>query len=341
MQNAQLNLQPITPRLSDPSSSERVEEEFHSSDELEQARSEIRGIRMLAHEQAETLDRRMKIFTIIIGMVILALLATLWLAYPMLRDQKTATKEIAGLQNVTGSLSKRMDSAEGSVNKMTTGLPGLVDQFQANMKGEVQIVRDQAAQVERKVMANVNQTLQGIQSRLSGVESTQKESRDHVNQLQAQIAQLNHELATVREQATASDAEIKQLKDQQETSSKDFTGLTQRVSTNQAAVTNLSNRVDHQRIEFQVSNRDKTAEVTPGIEVTVKHIDAGKQQADLLIQLGGKNGDLLIRGQGIRKPVLFYMPDGNQRVELVITEVAKDQVAGFVLMPLPAKAAAQ
>src|SRR5262249_6259945 len=159
-------------------------------------------------------------------------------------------------------------------------------------------------------------------------------------QLQQQIAQLNHELASVRDQASASVAEIKELKDQQETSSKNFTGLNQKVSTNQAAVSNLTNRVDQQRFEFQASNRDKTSHVTPDIEVTVKHIDAGKQQVDLLMQLGGKGGDLLIRGQGIRKPVLFYTPDGSQKVELVITEIAKDNVAGFLLMPLPTKTAA-
>ena len=73
----------------------------------------------------------------------------------------------------------------------------------------------------------------------------------------------------------------------------------------------------------------------------MKHIDAGKQEVDLLMQLGGKNGDLLIRGQGIRKPVLFYMPDGNRKVELVITQIAKDGIAGYLLMPLPARTAAQ
>jgi cell division protein FtsB len=341
MQNAQLNLQPITPRISDKAESQRVEDEFHSSDLLEQTRSEIRGMRMLTHHQQETYDRRTRIFTIIVGMLILAFLATLWLAYPMLRDQKTSTKEIVGLKNVAGGLGKRMDSVQSNVDRMTTGLPNLVDQFQTNMKAEVQIARDQAGQIERRVMANVNQSIQGIQSRLTGVESTQRESQEHVNQLQTQIVQLNQELANVREQASASVAEIKQLKDQQDTSSRDFTGLNQRVSTNQAAVTNLTNRVDHQRVEFQVSNRAKTAQITPGIDVTVKHIDAGKQEVDLLMQMGGKNGDLLVRGQGIRKPVLFYMPDGNRKVELVITQIAKDSIAGYLLMPLPARTGAQ
>jgi hypothetical protein len=35
------------------------------------------------------------------------------------------------------------------------------------------------------------------------------------------------------------------------------------------------------------------------------------------------------------------MPDGSRKVELVITEVAKEGVAGYLLMPLPAKTAAQ
>jgi cell division protein FtsB len=332
MQNAQLNLQPA---------SDRVEAEFHSSELLEETRSEIRGIRILAQNQGEAFERRIRTFTIIIGMLILAFLATLWLVYPMLRDQKTASKQIAGLQNTTGGLGQRMDSMEGNMDKMTTGLPGLVDQFQANMKAEVQIVRDQASQIEHKVLSDVNQSLQSIQSRVSGVESTQQESREHVNQLQTQIAQLNQELSAVREQASASVAEIKQLKDQQETGSKGVTGLNQRINTNQAAVTNLTNRIDRQRLEFEVSKSDKTAQVTPDIGVTVKHIDTGKQEVDLLMQLGGKNDDLLIRGQGIRKPVLFYMPDGSRKVELVITQVSKDSVSGYLLLPLPAKTAGQ
>jgi cell division protein FtsB len=340
MQNAQVfNLEPSPPRISDDTQSASVENEFHSDDVIEQTRSEVRGVRTLVHQQQDDHDRRMRIFAVVLGFLILALLATVWFAYPTLRDQKSGMAEIAGLKNTNGGLNKRIDSVEANVNKMAGGLPVLVDQFQKNMKAEVQVARDQAAQVEHRVMGNVNQSIQSIQRRLSGVESTQKEANEHVNQLQNQIAQLNHELATVREQASASRTEIQRLKDQQETSSHDMTALNERTTTSQTAITNLTNRVDRNRVEFQIFNRQKTAAVTPEIDLTVKHIDLGKQEVDLALQLGGKNGDLSIRGQGIRKPVLFYMPDGTRRVELVLTQITKESIAGYLLMPLQPKTA--
>jgi hypothetical protein len=342
MQNAQiLNLEPTPPRISQHAESSRVEEEFHSDDlsddVIEETRSEIRGMRMLVHQHQEDHDRRIKRISMILVVLFLVFLAALWLVYPTLRDEKQAMADIFGLKNAAGGLGERMNSVETSVGKMTAGLPALVDQLQANMKSNMQSVHDQTAQAEQQIRAEMNKGLQGIQSRLGGVESNQKEASAHINQMQSQITQLNRELTSMKEQASASAAQLQQLKEGQATHAQTLSGLNEAVATNRTAIAGVTNRIDRQQVDFKVSKGQKTTQVTGNIDLTLKHVDVGKQEVDASLDLGGKNGDLPIRGQGLRKPVLFYMPGVSRPVELVFTEITKEGVSGYLLMPASSK----
>jgi predicted nucleic acid-binding Zn-ribbon protein len=78
---------------------------------------------------------------------------------------------------------------------MKSDLPALsdrVDKMQANMKTNLQAARNQ-----------MNRSLQAIQSRLSGLESNQKESGERVNQLEEQVSGLQREIAAMRDQAAS------------------------------------------------------------------------------------------------------------------------------------------
>jgi chromosome segregation ATPase len=318
-----------------------MEAAFHSDDLMEQTRSEVRRMKRLIDLQQEQHDRRTRTFAIILGALALLLLAALWTTYPILRDQRKTAAGMLGVKNVATDLGTRIDSVETNMGKMTTSLPALTEQFQANMKANLQAARDQAIQLEQRIRSNVNQSIQQIQSRVSGLESNQKEASQHVNQLQTEIARLNEELMSMRQQASTSAEEIKQLKDAQETSSHDLSGLNERVSTSQASLAKLANRVDRKRLDFNISNRERTAQVAPNVKLTLKGVDVRKQQVDALLQFGSNAPDLPIRGQAIRKPVLFYQPNGSQAIELVLTQITKDGVAGYLMMPVQQKASTQ
>jgi len=175
-----------------------------------------------------------------------------------------------------------------------------------------------------------------FQSRLSGLESTQSESSERVNQLQEQVAGLQREIAAIHDvkKESAATGKIKELNDAQQTRSRESAGLKELVVTNQTAPNTSDNRADRKRIAFEVSSR-QAKEIAPNLYITLSRADAGKQEIDATLKLGEDDGYVTIRGQGIRKPVLFHIPDESRPIELVFTQISSDAASGYLMMPLP------
>lgn len=314
------------------------------SDLLEQTRSDVRRIRTQLEHQEDDQDahaRRTKILSIVLVVLVLILAGAFWFAYPTLRDQQKATLEMFGLQNVANALGERMQSVEAKLEKSSAGLPALsarMDQLGASMKSTLQTAGSQAqaaaTQVGQKIRVDFTQSIQAIQSRVAGLESNQHESSERVSQLQEQLAGLKQELASVREESTAATARLKELQDEQKARASAMSTLDQRMASHQTTLDSLSNRVDRKRVEFQIPTR-RTEQIVPGIYLTVRRADTGKQEIDGTLQLGADSRMMPIRAQSIQKPLVFYSASESRSMELVVTRVDKNQISGYIMIPGP------
>ena len=293
----------------------------------------------LQRDEYDRYEWRTKVLSGILVVLIVLLAVAVWFIYPIWRDQQKAVADILGLQTVTNSLGGRMGSVETNMGKMTAVFPALaqrMNQLESNLK----TARDQAQAAATQVGQRLRQDLKSIQSRIFSLESNQRESSERVIQLQKQVADLQREIATMREEASTATGKIKELNDAQQTSTRDLSGLNERVTTNQTALSTLANHVDRKRIEFEVSNR-QAKEVAPDIYLTLTHADTKKQEVDATLKLGQDGGYVTIRGQGIRKSVLFHIPDERRPIELVFTQISKNGASGYLMMPAPETRASQ
>jgi len=342
MQNGPLNLgvapSERTESVPPPTSSELTE----MGSALEQTRSDMRRTRLLldqALEEQQTHMRRTRILSIVLGVFAFCLICALWLAYPTVRSQARSTGEILGLKNVATAIGERMNAAESQLNAWKASVPELssrMDQLQESMKTNLQSARTQAqaaaTQVGQKISQDVNQSLRSVQSRLAGVESVQREAHDSVAQLKQEVAGLRRELASVQQEATAAGARVKELQESHQATSTELSGMKQAVASNQTALSSINNNLNRQRVEFQVP-RNKTQEIAPGIILTVKGIDVGKQQIDGLLKIAAEDRSFSIHQQSVQKPLTFYMRGEARPTELVLTQVVKQNVSGYVLVP--------
>ena len=178
----------------------------------------------------------------------------------------------------------------------------------------------------------MNKSLQSIQSRIAGVESNQREAHDTVAQLQQEVAGLRRELASVQQEATAAGARLKELEDGHQATSTELSGVKKTVASNQTALGSITNNLNRQRVEFQVS-KNKTQEIAPGILFTVKGIDVKKQQIDGLLKIAPEDRSFSIHHQSIQKPLAFYLRGETRPTEFVLTQAEKQGVSGYVLVP--------
>jgi flagellar basal body-associated protein FliL len=183
-----------------------------------------------------------------------------------------------------------------------------------------------------------NQSSGLTQSRVPELESKQRESNERLTQLQEQVAALQREIAVIREEASAATGKTKEPNDTKQTSGRESSGLNERAVTNQTAPNTPANRVDRKRIDFEVSNR-QAKEIAPGLYLTLGSADAGKQEVDATLKLGDDAGYVTIRSQGIRKSVLFHLPDDRRPIELVFTQILRNGASGYLMMPVPPIAA--
>src|SRR5262249_18997922 len=144
------------------------------------------------------------------------------------------------------------------------------------MKSGLQNARVQAqtaaTQVGDRLREEVNRSLQLIQSRLTALESNQKEASGHTNELEAQIAALKLDLSKMREQSAAAEGQIKQLQDDQQARAAAISTLDQKMTSHQTTINSLSNRLDSKKVAFEIQNH-RTEEIAPGINLTVTRAD--------------------------------------------------------------------
>ena len=346
MKNPQtLNLNPNSsePGRQDASSRDSVREKM--GELIEQTRSEVRNMRVKLDRQEDENEfqgRRTKILAIVLCALMVILAAAFWFVYPTVQEQPQTAEEMLSLKKVASTLDGSVQALEGKLNKTAAGLPGLttrMDQLQEGMKSTMQSAQAAATQVGQRIRQDFNQTVQVIQSRLSGLESNQRESSERVNQLQQQVASLKQELASMRTESTEAAEKIKQqFQEEQQARASVQSNIDQKMATHQTTLDSLSNRVDRKRVEFDLTNR-KTTEIAPGILLTINRSNTGKQQVDGTLQVAAESRSFELRAQGIQKPLVFYTAGETRPMEVVFTNVTKTGAAGYVMMPTPAVAA--
>ena len=244
------------------------------SDSIEQTRSDVRRIRTQLErqeDQQEVHARRTKILSIVLLALVVLIAGAFWYAYPSVTGHQKAAADMLGLQNVASSLGEHVQLMEAKFNKAADDFPTLstrMDELGASMKSGLQTARTQAqaaaTQVGQRIRADLNQSIQAIQSRMAGVESNQREASERVNQLQEQVAGLKRELTSMREESSAATERIKQLQDEQVTRASALSSLDQKMASHQTTLDSLSNRVDSKRVNFELE-KSRTAEIAPGI----------------------------------------------------------------------------
>jgi peptidoglycan hydrolase CwlO-like protein len=335
MQNSVLNLG-YDPESANPDGTHAPDEEVKQMGEwIEQTSSDVQRMRMRMEQQENENERhaqKTKILTIILSVSIVILVVCLWLALTTQHSQTITALQMPGLQNVTNSLGERVQSLEAKTAASLPALSTHMNELGANMLSALESTQAAATRASQRVRADLTKSIQAIQSRVAGVESNQREAGGHVSQLESEIAGLKRELAAMHEEATAAAGKISQLQSEQQNRVNDVSRIDQKMASHQTTLDSLSNRFNRKRVEFALTN-NKTTEVAPGIFLGIRNANIRKQEVDGTLQLAAESRMFKIRGLGIQKPMSLYASGETRPMELVFTEVVKNRVSGYILLP--------
>lgn len=158
--------------------------------------------------------------------------------------------------------------------------------------------------------------------------------------LDARLRQVESEQAEQKAQMAQVEANLKQeISSARAENGRDVSGLRQQEETNARDVTVLSQKLDRQRIDFELA-KGQTMELAPGVSLRIRGMNPAYQRYQGALWLLQDHRTVWLRDQSVHEPVRFFHKDGGEPYELVVTDVTKKSVAGYLLVPVTPDGAA-
>ena len=108
--------------------------------------------------------------------------------------------------------------------------------------------------------------------------------------------------------------------------------LNDRVGRDSHDLQGIEKQLAVKRVDFEVS-RNHSRQLTDEVSLGVTATDITHRRVSGWMWVLPDRRTVWLRGQGAQEPVVFYGYHDGKRRELVITNVAKDSVSGYLLLP--------
>jgi chaperonin cofactor prefoldin len=182
-----------------------------------------------------------------------------------------------------------------------------------------------ASRIESEVRGEVD----GLRTRVTTLESSGQRAETRIASLQQELTQVRGELARQSDELAAT---RRQVDGNGAAAEREFSTLRndqQRVGQN---VASIQSGLAVERVNFEVA-KGHSQELAPGISLGLTHTNISNRQVEGWMWVANDRRTIWLRKQGAMEPVVFYgLTDGKKR-ELVITQVAKGSVAGYLILP--------
>jgi chaperonin cofactor prefoldin len=256
-------------------------------------------------------------------LLLVALIGAAGYGYRTLKNDRIDLARVPEMAQALAGLSARLEAAENAMRAWTSDKQGLTDRLgllERKMNSTLQQARKHAdeltAQVQAQLVDEMDERGAVVDARINKIEAAQVEEQTKLARLQGELASAREEIASLRQ-----------------TSDREFAGLGQRMSTSDRAVEALEQRLDRQKVNFEVA-RNHTVELTRGVALKVLDTDVRYQRFSGWIQLLPEARYLWVDEHGIQQPVVFYRQQDGERLDLVVTRVAGNSVVGYLVMPV-------
>ena len=200
----------------------------------------------------------------------------------------------------------------------------LASGFQKVRKQELGL-KTEVGRVRTEMMAET----QGIETKLGRLDTASAADHDTVEKLQTEVVTLREETALQAEQLRNVQTEVER---EHANGAQQLVSLNELLDRKTHDVEDLTKKLAVTRVDFEVT-RNHNQEIADGVSLNVTGTDISHRRVSGWMWVMPDRRTIWLRGQGAQQPVVFYGCQDSKRRELVITNVAKDSVTGYVLLP--------
>jgi chromosome segregation ATPase len=247
-------------------------------------------------------------------------------------------QEVAQLRKDNSSLRTNVKKADQSLQSSLAAFHRELDQFHQEFvttrdkTGESLAMAQAAALHHADVLASKLESKhrqQEVQERqlsaeLNKVKQSTADTSSRLNGISTDVGSVKQQFEAVKSVAQQTDASLKQTHG-------DLGTLNEMIATNAEEIQMLRDLGDRNVYEFNIT-KSKDAQRVGDIQVVLDKADAKKNQFTVVIVAADQRVEK--RDKSINEPVQFYVPGkGSQPYELVVNEVGKNSVKGYLATP--------
>jgi len=262
----------------------------------------------------------------IVVLILAAVLGALvYYGYRTLQSQDLRITQVFGNQGTLSTLGQRADAAETKLR---------------DLAGDWQGMGQRMTKLEGRVAADVKQTRLYAQSLTQQLHQQMIAEMDaRTSTLDARLRQVESEQTALHAQMAQGEANLKQdISTVREENRRDLTGVLQQEQSNASDVSALSQKLNRERIDFELA-KGQAKELIPGVTLRIRGMNPAYQRYHGALWLLQDHRTVWLRDQSVNEPVRFFHKDGGEPYELIVTDVTKKAVVGFLMAPVNPEAA--
>jgi len=195
-------------------------------------------------------------------------------------------------------------------------------------------VRNEARRLTKQVAAKVAEDQQKAQQLIDGelteVKQSATSAHEKISGVSQEVAAAKTQIDTTTTQANQTAADLKQTVSDLKSMTGDMGVMSGKIATNATELAALRQLGERNYFEFTL-DRSKTPHKVGDIQLVLKRTDPKRSKYTVEVQADDKQVEK--RDKTINEPVQFYLAKARQPYEIVVNEVTKTQVTGYLSTP--------
>ncbi len=270
---------------------------------------------------------------VVIFLVAIAIAALGWYGYPYFKQLPGVLAQFPTLQKSFEGMTTRMTDAESQIKNWAGGQQELrahVAEIENSLGARIQAARKQAEALSDKVHQRVEAEL-AAQTQATDAKLARLESQDAANytKLQTEVATLREETARQAEQLRSVRTDVERdgaNRDQQ------LVSLNQQMGRQEHDVESINNQLAVKRVDFEVT-RNHSQQLTDEISLGITGTDITHRRVNGWMWIIPDRRTIWLHNQAAQEPVIYYGYHDGKRHEVIFTNVAKNSVSGYLVLP--------
>jgi len=264
------------------------------------------------------------------GTLVAAALGGLWFQGASVRDELTRTKqEMAAMRGEMGeSVSAARKQAEAELAQVNERMAKELAAADLSAKSHAARAETNVRKQTVKQLAALSEQSEQISSQLVEL---QKDSETKSTQVKETLTGIQGEVGTVKTEVAATKTELDKTITDLRRVNGDMGVMSGLIATNSSELDALKKLGDREYFEFTLNKNAQAPQKVGGIQLALKKADVKRSRFTMDVIADDRRIEK--KDRSMNEPVQFYTSQARTPFEVVINDVGKDKVTGYLSVP--------